>query len=61
VADGPLAGYAVRGIDDPALSTGLAGIVGVTATFVIATGGFALVRRLGSRRSATGPAAGPLT
>ena len=33
--DGPLAGYAVKGVDDANLSKGLAGIIGVTMTFGI--------------------------
>ena len=65
MAGGPLADYAVRGVDDPALSTGLAGVVGVAATFLIATGAFALVRRIRPRHRATGrataPATGPVT
>ena len=42
--DGPLAGYAVRGVDDEGLGTGLAGVIGVTLTFVIGVGLFALMR-----------------
>jgi hypothetical protein len=33
LADGPLADYGVRGIDDDGLSTGLSGIIGVAITF----------------------------
>ncbi|WP_436520475.1 PDGLE domain-containing protein [Actinoplanes sp. HUAS TT8] len=43
--DSPLADYGIRGIDDPALSTGLAGAAGVLITFGIGAGGFWLVRR----------------
>ena len=42
---GPLAGYGIRGIDNPYLSTGLAGVLGVAVTFVIGGGIFRLVRR----------------
>ena len=38
MADGPLADYAVGGIDESGLSTGLAGIIGVTITFGAAYG-----------------------
>ena len=41
-ADGPTAGYAVDGVDDHGLSTGLAGLLGVAVTFVV--GGSGLVR-----------------
>ncbi|MEJ7585391.1 MAG: PDGLE domain-containing protein [Acidimicrobiales bacterium] len=43
--DSPTAGYAVEGVDDERLSTGLAGLIGVTVTFAIAGGLFLLVRR----------------
>jgi PDGLE domain len=43
-ADGPLAGYAVRGVDDDGLSTGLAGAIGVAVTFAVGTGLFVLMR-----------------
>ena len=52
--DGPLAGYGVEGVDDERLSTGLAGLIGVTVTFAVAGGAFLLLRRSGRRRS--GPA-----
>jgi cobalt/nickel transport protein len=45
LADGPLAGYGIRGIDNPYLSTGLSGVVGVLITFAIGGGVFWLVRR----------------
>lgn len=61
VADGPLADYAIHGVDDPAQSTGLAAIIRVAATFLFATGGFALLRRMATRRGEAGgvPFAGP--
>ncbi len=36
--DGPFAGYSARGVDDPGLATGLAGVVGVLAVFAVAGG-----------------------
>jgi len=50
LADGPLAGYAVRGVSDAGLSKGLSGIVGVTVCFAVGTGVMVVVRR--SRRKA---------
>ena len=44
-AEGALADYGVKGVENPRLSTGLAGIIGVVATGVISTGLFMLVRR----------------
>jgi hypothetical protein len=49
-ADGPLADYSVRGIDDPGLSTGVAGVIGVAVTFALAAGLSAVMRR--TRRTA---------
>ena len=49
-ADGPFAGYGVKGVDDQGLSTGLAGIVGVVITFGIGLLLFVVV----GRRKATG-------
>ena len=43
--DTATAGYEVRGVDDDRLSTGLAGIIGVAATFVVAGGVMLVVRR----------------
>jgi len=43
--DSPLAGYQVKGVDGDRLSTGLAGAVGVTVTFVLAGGLFLVLRR----------------
>jgi hypothetical protein len=47
--NGPLAGYGVKGVDNDRLSTGLAGLIGVTVTFAIGVGLFALVRVRRSR------------
>jgi cobalt/nickel transport system permease protein len=45
LADLPTAGYAIRSVDDHGLSTGLAGLLGVAATFAITGGLFLLLRR----------------
>jgi cobalt/nickel transport protein len=44
-ADGLLADYGVKGVDNERLSTGAAGIIGVVATAAISTGLFYMVRR----------------
>lgn len=44
-ADSPLADYAVRGLENEALATGLSGVVGVLVTFGIGAGVFWLLRR----------------
>jgi cobalt/nickel transport protein len=44
-ADSPLADYSLRGVDNPRLSTGLAGVIGVLVTFAVGAGLAALVRR----------------
>ena len=49
--DAPTAGYVVKGIDDDRLSTGVAGLLGVGATFALAGGLFLLVRRAGGSAS----------
>jgi cobalt/nickel transport protein len=54
-ADGPLADYAIRGVDNEWLSTGLSGLIGVLVTFGIGLALFALVR---GRRSGPGGGAG---
>ncbi|MEU6208076.1 PDGLE domain-containing protein [Micromonospora musae] len=45
MADSPLADYGIKGIDNPYLSTGLAGVAGVLVTFAVGAGAFWLVRR----------------
>jgi hypothetical protein len=45
LADSPVADYGVRGVDNARLSTGLAGLIGITVTFVVGYGVFSLVRR----------------
>lgn len=44
-ADSPLADYGISGIDNSALSTGLAGVAGVLLTFAVGGGLFWLARR----------------
>ena len=44
-ADSPLADYAVSGVDDGRLSGGLAGVIGVAVTLLLAGGITLLVRR----------------
>lgn len=48
--DAPTAGYALRGVDDEGLSTGLAGVIGVSITFVVSGGVLAWSRRAAGRR-----------
>jgi cobalt/nickel transport protein len=45
LGDSPLAGYALTGIDNPYLATGLSGVLGVALTFGVGGGIFWLVRR----------------
>lgn len=45
VSGTPLNDYTIRGIDDPRLSTGLAGVVGVLITGIVAYGIFYFARR----------------
>lgn len=54
LADLPTAGYAVRGIDNDRLSTGMAGLIGVGVTFAIAGGTTWVLRRRSSRPSPVG-------
>lgn len=44
-ADSPLADYETSGVDDPRISGGLAGVIGVVVMLVLSTGLFWLVRR----------------
>jgi hypothetical protein len=55
-ADGPLAGYTVKGVDNQRLGTGLSGLIGVLVTFGIGLALFALVRAM---RSGDGDRSGP--
>jgi cobalt/nickel transport protein len=52
-ADSPLADYGVRGVDNPYLSTGLSGVLGVLVTFAVAGGLVWLARRRPPSRDAT--------
>jgi hypothetical protein len=54
-ADGPLAGYTVRGIGNERLSTGVSGLIGVLVTFGLGFALFALVRAVRSGRDRSGP------
>ncbi len=45
VADSPLADYGVAGVENERLGVGLAGVIGVGITFVVAGGIFLLVRK----------------
>jgi cobalt/nickel transport system permease protein len=42
----PTAGYAVRGVDDDRLSTGLAGLLGVAVTFTVAGGALVVLKKV---------------
>lgn len=57
LADSPTADYGVRGVDDTRLSTGLAGVIGIGVTFLVAGGLLLLVRR--TRRADPDPPAVP--
>jgi cobalt/nickel transport protein len=58
-ADSPLADYAVRGVGNQRLSTGLSGLIGVLVTFGIGWGLFALVRARRSRGRDSEPTRAP--
>ncbi|HEX6231458.1 MAG TPA: PDGLE domain-containing protein [Actinomycetota bacterium] len=58
LADGPLADYGVRGVEDEGLSTGLAGVIGVAITFGVAMLLFGLLRVVRARRLPA-PSPGP--
>jgi hypothetical protein len=53
--NGPLAGYAVKGVGNDRLSTAIAGLIGVLVSFGIGLGLFALLRAM---RSGTGSGEG---
>jgi len=52
--DGPMAGYSAKGVDDPRLSGGIAGITGALVVLVLAGGIAMLVRRSGAERGDAG-------
>jgi hypothetical protein len=60
-ADGPLADYTVRGVENERLSTGLSGLIGVLITFGLGLALFALVRarRSGPRGKDSEPTRAP--
>lgn len=45
VADSPLSDYGILGLDNERLSVGLAGVIGVTATALVALALFTLLRK----------------
>lgn len=45
VADGPMADYSTKGVDDARLSGGIAGVTGTLVVLLLAGGGFLLLRR----------------
>jgi hypothetical protein len=57
--NGPLAGYAVKGVENERLSTGLSGLIGVLVTFGVGWALFALVRALRSRGQDSDPSRAP--
>jgi hypothetical protein len=54
-ADSPLAGYAVKGVEDGRLSTGLAGVIGVTITLFLSGVLFSGIRLYGKARRGKEP------
>jgi hypothetical protein len=57
-ADSPLAGYAVKGVGDDSLATGLAGVIGVGLCFAVGAVAFIGIRALrGRQRLPAAPAA----
>ena len=59
LADGPLADYAVKGVDNQRLSAGLSGLIGVLVTFGLGLALFALVRALRPRDRDSDPTRAP--
>jgi hypothetical protein len=58
LADSPLAGYGVKGVEDSRLSGGLAGVIGVTVTLAISGGLFLVLRRRTSQEAGRTSSAG---
>ena len=56
---GPLAGYAVKGVGNDRLSTGISGLIGVLVTFGIGLALFAVVRAMRSDRDRSEPTRAP--
>ncbi len=57
VADGPMADYATKGIDNSWLSGAVAGVTGTLVVLLLAGGGFLLLRRRGPSETAPETAA----
>jgi len=57
--DSPLAGYATTGVDDERFSGGLAGVIGVAVTLVVAGGAALLIRRREPQETPPGATSGP--
>ena len=57
--NGPLAGYAVKGVRNDRLSTGISGLIGVLVTFGIGLALFAMVRAMRSGRDRSEPTRAP--
>ena len=57
MANGPLAGYSVKGVHDNGLSTGVAGVIGVTIVFGAAFGLSKIAKASRSRERAENTAA----
>ena len=57
--NGPLAGYAVKGVDNGRLAKGISGLIGVLVTFGVGLVLFALVRTLRSGRDRSEPTRAP--
>jgi len=57
--NGPLAGYAVKGVNGDRLSTGLSGLIGVLVTFGVGLALFALLRAMRSDRDRSAPTRAP--
>ena len=58
-ADGPLADYTLKGVDNERLSTGISGLIGVLLTFGIGLALFALLRNMRSGRGGSEPTRAP--
>jgi putative Mn2+ efflux pump MntP len=57
--NGPLAGYAVKGVNSDRLSTGLSGLIGVLVTFGVGLALFALLRAMRSGHDRSEPTRAP--
>lgn len=51
LAEGPLADYAVKGVEDERISTGLSGVIGVVVTFAVGMVLFGALRAARRRRT----------